>query len=116
MTDQRKAHPIRDLLGFFDQEYQRVVGSRYPVNGGKDSKLIQGLREMYTDDEIKAFMVGFFEIEDDFIQNSGYALGVFRGCLPKVIQFVKRGQQQPKKVPTNLQGIQTWMSKRAAGE
>lgn len=105
------------LVAFWHQLYKENVGAAYFFQGGKDGKTIKDLRAVYSDDEIRSFMAGFFEIEDDFIQNSGYSLGAFRGTLPKVIQFVKRGQQQqPKKVPANLQGIQQWMSKRASGE
>lgn len=75
-------------------QYQEHVGTRYPFNGGKDAKILKELREIYSDEDLQIFMVAFFEIEDGFIEDSGYGLGVFRGCLPKVIQFVQR-QQQP---------------------
>lgn len=109
-------NPIKELLTFWDGLYTQHVGARYPFNAGRDSKWIKEWRAVYSDDELKTFMSAFFEIKDDFIQNSGYSLGVFRGCLPKVIQFVKRGQQQPaRKVPANLQGIAGWMAKKASG-
>jgi hypothetical protein len=105
------------LVRYWCDTYEQHVGAKYPFQGGKDGKTIKWLREMYEDDDIQQFMTGFFEIEDDFIQNSGYSLGVFRGTLPKVIQFVKRDKQQPKsKAPSNLRGIEQWMLKRASGE
>ena len=99
MTDRHEpaAHPIRDLLSFFDGLYAKHVGARYPVNGGKDAKIVQLLREVYSDEDIRIYMTAFFEIQDEFIEQSGYGLGVFRGCLPKVIAFAK-GQHVRKPV------------------
>lgn len=120
MTERREpaAHPIRDLLSFWDSCYQRHVGARYPFNGGRDSKLVKDLREIYPDDQIRTFMAAFFEMDDDFIVNSGHSLAVFRGCLPKVIAFLHKPRlsSQPQSLPKNLQGIQAWMQKRVAGE
>lgn len=116
MTDRREPaqHPVRDLLAYFDARYQERIGLKYAFKGGRDAKLIAELRETYTDDQLRTFMAAYFEIEDDFIEQSGHSLQVFRGCLPKVIQFVRKGTTKP--VPKNLQGIQAWMQKRALGE
>lgn len=86
-------NPIKELATFFDVQYQAHVGAHYPFNNGKDAKLLKELRAVYSDEDIKMYMSAFFEMDDDFIQNSGYGLGVFRGCLPKVIQSVKRSQR-----------------------
>lgn len=101
-----------DLIRFWCDRYKEHVGFAYPFAAGKDGKAIKDLRGMYSDDQLRTFMAAFFEIEDDFIQNSGYSLGVFRGCLPKVITFVARGPQRA--VPKNLQGLDEWMRKRQA--
>lgn len=88
-------NPIKELATFYDVRYQAHVGTRYPFNGGKDAKILKELREIYSDDDLHIYMVAFFEIEDGFIEDSGYGLGVFRGCLPKVIQYVRR-QGRPR--------------------
>jgi hypothetical protein len=90
---ERREHAIRDLMAFWEGLYTQHVGARYPFNAGRDSKWIKEWRAVYSDDDIRSFMSAFFELDDDFIQNSGYGLGVFRGCLPKVIQSVKRSQR-----------------------
>lgn len=113
MSDQRDPSPHKDLVRFWCDRYLQHVGIAYPFNGGKDGKLLKDLRGIYSDDQLRTFMAAFFEIEDDFIQNSGYSLGVFRGCLPKVIAYVGRGQR--RETPKNLVGIEQWISKRAAG-
>lgn len=90
MTDRRDTSSHNLLIRFWCDEYERRVGAKYPFQGGKDGKTIKWLLELYSEDDARTFMAAFFDLEDDFIQNSGYGLGVFRGCLPKVIQHVKR--------------------------
>jgi hypothetical protein len=80
----------RALLSIFDALYNSKTGARYPVNGGKDGKLLKDLRAIYSDEDIARYMQAFFAIEDDFIEQSGYSIGCFRGCLPKVIAFANR--------------------------
>jgi hypothetical protein len=116
MTDKRTptSHPIRELLTFWDTRYQEAHHHRYPFSGGKDSKMMKDLREFYSDEQIRSFMAAFFEMDDPFIEQSGHSLGVFRGCLPKVIQFIQRGPAQPKReTPKNLQGVEEWLRRKA---
>ena len=116
MTERRDSSEHNQLIRFWCDTYQERVGVRYPFNGGKDGATVKWLRSMYTDDEIRTFMVAFFDMEDEWIEDKGHSLGLLRSCLPKVIQFVRRGQQQvPKKAPANLTGIQAWMYKKATG-
>jgi hypothetical protein len=98
MTEKRTptSHPIRELLTFWDSRYQEAHHHRYPFSGGKDSKMMKDLREFYSDEQIRSFMAAFFEMEDPFIEQSGHSLGVFRGCLPKVIQHLQRGTAKAK--------------------
>lgn len=83
-------NPIKDLASFYDARYQERIGARYPFNNGKDAKILKDLRELYSDEDLHMFMTTFFQMEDGFIEESGYGLGVFRGCLPKVIQYVQQ--------------------------
>ena len=78
--------PHTEMIRFWCDTYQQRTGSKYPFAGGKDGATIKWLRSIYTDEEIRSYMTVFFEMDDDFIQQSGFALGVFRGCLPKVIR------------------------------
>lgn len=81
---------MNPLLSYFDHLYRDKVGAKYPTNGGKDGKLIKGLTDIYSAEDIERYMRAFFEIDDDFIQQSGYSIGCFRGCLPKIIAFANR--------------------------
>jgi hypothetical protein len=117
VTKRRSPSAHNAIARFWCDTYEQHTGAKYPFNGGKDGAAIKWLLSIYSEDEVRTFITGFFEIEDDFIEQTGRSMGVFRGCLPKIIQFVKKGQQQPaSKVPANLHGIQEWMRKRAAGE
>lgn len=116
MTERRDpaGHVIRDLLACFDTLYQAQSGRRYPFSGGRDAKMMKDLLNFYGEAEIRTFMAAFFEMDDPFIEQSGYSLQVFRGCLPKVIQYVDRGPAR-KATPAKLQGIEAWMRNRASG-
>lgn len=117
MDERRKDHPIRELLSHYDALYTARYGTRYPFNGGRDAKAMQGLREMYADDQIKALMDGYFAIEDDFIESTGHSLGAFRGCLPKVIQFLRGPKPKVRAVSKDVvEPMQAWLErKKAAG-
>jgi hypothetical protein len=96
MTDRRDPSPHNLLIRFWCDTYEAHAGAKYPFSGGKDGATIKWLLSLYTIDDVKSYMVAFFEIEDEFIEQSGYSLGVFRGCLPKIIQFVRKGPARPK--------------------
>lgn len=83
------------IVAFWCDTYAAHVGAKYPFNGGKDGKTIKWLRELYGDDDIKAYIVAFFDLDDEFIQQSGFGLGVFRGCLPKVIAATVQAKPKP---------------------
>ncbi len=102
MTDRREpvAHPIRDVLAYFDVTYQQYVGTRYPINRGKDSKLVKDLLAIYSEPQLRTFIAAFFEMDDPFIVDSGYSIGVFRGCLPKVIAAVNRATKRTQQGPS----------------
>ena len=93
MTERRetKPHAIKALLSFWDERYtQHTNGTKYPFNGGKDAKLMHDLRALYTDDELRRFIVAFFEMRDEFFEHAGHSIGAFRACLPKVIRYVEQ--------------------------
>lgn len=77
-------HVIKDLLTHFDDCYLARWGFKY-LFSGKDAKLMKDLLAVYSPEDIKAFMTAFFASHDEFIQGTGFSLGAFRACLPKVI-------------------------------
>ncbi len=92
-------HVIKEMLTTFDVLYKRKIGARYPINGGKDSKLVKDLLAMYSPMEIEAFMAAYFTMEDPFFREAGYSLGCFRACLPKVIRHCHEKLEKAKAAP-----------------
>jgi len=82
------------MIQFWCDAYVGRVGAKYPFHGGKDGSAIKWLREIYSDEDIRVYMTAFFEMDDPFFDESGFALSAFRGCLPKVIAYVQK--QKPK--------------------
>lgn len=91
MTD--SAHAA--LIAFWCDTYFEHVGVKYPFSGGKDGATVKWLRGLYSDEDIKGYMTAFFDSDDDFIQQSGFSLSVFRGCLPKMIALVAAAKPKP---------------------
>ncbi len=105
----------KPLLSYFDVLYQRKIGARYPVNGGKDGKLLKDLRAIYSDMEIEAFMAAFFLMDDPFFREAGYSLGCFRACLPKVIRHCHEKLARAKAAPISAVTVmadQSWRPDR----
>lgn len=82
-------HPIKQILSQFDQHYQRLTGLPYPVSG-KDAKLMADLLKVYGEDRLAQLVDHFFQMSDPFIAQAGWSVGVFRGCLPKVITSMQQ--------------------------
>jgi hypothetical protein len=117
VQDRRKvsAHPIRDLLSFYDMQYQKHLGDRAPINGAKDSAIIKKLMDTYPEDKIRLYLAAFFECPDPFIQQSGYTIGVFRACLGKIIQFAnKRGPVKSPLSEAVADPMRAWLEQKKA--
>ena len=95
MTDRRDPSPHNAIVRFWCDTFERHAGTRYPFAGGKDGKAIKDLRAIYSDDELRTFIAAFFEMDDPFIEQAGHSLGVFRGCLPKVIAHINASKPKP---------------------
>lgn len=93
-------HVIKSLLSHFDALYQARWGFKY-LFSGKDAKLMKDLLAVYAPEDIKLFMSAFFESHDEFIQNSGFSLSVFRACLPKVIASLQQSKPRVRRCQYN---------------
>ena len=110
-------HPIREFLGFYQERFEARFGGKPNLQGGKDAKLVQGLLQRYGDEALRHYLVAFLDSDDDFIQHSGYTLGVFSVCLNKVI--VQGGDgQMPRLMPrtqANLSALHRFVSNLQGG-
>ena len=98
------AHMIKQLLTRFDQHYQRLTGMPYPVCG-KDAKLMSDLVSVYGEERLGQLIDHFFAMTDPFIAQAGWSVGVFRGCLPKVIASMQRVSTQPRVMSDGAQTV-----------
>lgn len=108
------AHAIKALLSHYDAAFHQKFGFRYPINRGKDAALAKRLLGLYTPEQLQAWIDHFFEMDDAFIQQSGYSFGVFSACLGKVI--VMSTDQREKKRRQGSTWIQRVMKDREPRE
>jgi len=95
------------LFIYWDALYGRKMsGAKYPFTPGKDGKLLKDLRAIYSDTEIEAFMAAFFTMDDPFFRETGYSLGCFRSCLPKIIRHCHEKLAKAKAAP--LEDVVHW--------
>jgi hypothetical protein len=114
-----RTDPHAQLVQFWCSLYEHTTGEKYPFNGGRDGKILKDLRELYGDDKLRTLMSAFFEMADPFVEDTGHSLPLFRGCLTKVIAYLKR-QSQPQRSASKavVEPIQAWIDqrKKAANE
>jgi hypothetical protein len=78
-------HPgTNKVFNHFCLKYKEVFTKDYVANFGKDKKLIKDLLNIIKEDELIVLINRFFESDDDFIQKSGFTLGVFKSQINKL--------------------------------
>lgn len=82
-----KQPSVREFLKFFGELWKEKVGkgNTYVCNFGKDGKLIKALLKIYSYEELSVLAAKFFDSEDEFIQRSGYTIGVFYSQISKLV-------------------------------
>lgn len=82
---EKKAHPIKACLSYFDTEHQRKFNAPATINGGKDSAIMKRLIETHGEDRVRGFIDEFFAIDDEWVRKCGYTVGVFAARVPGLI-------------------------------
>jgi hypothetical protein len=82
----------KDVLILYDNQFRQKFGAKAPI-GGKEAAIAKWLVSQYSQEQVGDWLKVFFDSPDPFIRQSGYSLGVFKACLPKVIAAASR--QQP---------------------
>lgn len=104
----------RSLVAYFCQCYKNKFRADYIPEWGKDAKLLKGLAEITGRYELIKLIDLYFEVDDNFIANSGHTIGIFKTQINKLLQ-IKRGNIVPaKKAKTNadLRKIELMISDR----
>lgn len=89
---------LKSLIDHHFQNYQRKFGKKYVVSGKKDADLLKKLLNNLSEEEIKKLNDVFFESDDEFVQKSGYTIGVFYSQINK-LQISRSGRKEPKSWP-----------------
>lgn len=108
----------REVLIRYGQCFRQHHGDwPAPINWPKDMKLAKSLLESYTPQQLTKLVEHFFEIDDAFIQQSGYTFGVFKACIGKVLVSYQRqarlnviANQQKEQIEREAQQRQEWWS------
>lgn len=108
-------HPIREFLGFYQERFEARFGGKPNVQGGKDAKLVQGLLRRYGGEVLRRYLLAFLESDDEFIQRSGYTLGVFSVCLNKVIVQGGNGPRLMPRTQANIAALRRFVSNLQGG-
>jgi phage replication O-like protein O len=77
--------PTTLIQNFFYSEYQTKLGEPYVPNWGKDGAIFKDLLKTIPEDKIKELIRTYFILEDPFIVNAGYTVGVFKSQINKLL-------------------------------
>jgi hypothetical protein len=76
---------VAEFLKFFGTKFQEKFGQTYTANFGKDGNLIKGLLKIHSPERLKELAERFFNSKDEFIQRSGFTIGVFNSQANKLV-------------------------------
>lgn len=77
--------PVKIAIDYYYQKFRAKFGEKPVIDGGKDGALMKKLVETFGETRLKELIDLFFEIDDEFIRNSGYTIGVFKSQINKLI-------------------------------
>lgn len=89
----------RAFLTYFGDLWTQKVGNgkTYPCAFGKEGEIIKDLLKIYSFEELSALARRFFELDDDWLRDKGYTIGIFKTQLPKLIAGKKGKKSQYEK-------------------
>ena len=76
--------PLNTIAGFFYQEYEKAFGEKYVASFSKDGALLKEILTVLPETRVKELIVSFFQSKDEFIQKTGYTVGVFKSQINKL--------------------------------
>lgn len=87
-TDVSRTNPqVKTFLKFWGDLWSKEVGRGkvYPCAFGKEGKIVKELLKIYSLEDIQTYTENFFRSDDEFVRHSGYTIGAFKFCLPRLI-------------------------------
>ena len=80
---------LKDLINAFKSLFNKQFNEELNINYAKDTVLLKRLLKTYGKQKTIILMERFFEIEDDFIERSGYTIGVFYSVVNRLLTYQK---------------------------
>ena len=103
----KKPNPdIKIFIDWYSDWFLSVFDEKPLIEGGKDGTIVRRLLGTYGLEKLKGLAEAFFESDDEFIQKTGYTIGVFSKVINKLL-INKRGLS--KKVPKGWQAIKNYL-------
>jgi len=75
---------IKLFLDWWVNRYEKLHGTPYHLNGGKDGKITQRLLETYQLEHLTEMAETFLQMDDPFIEKAGRTVGVFNSMANKL--------------------------------
>lgn len=108
-----------EAMNSYHDAFFAKFGEKPLIRGGKDGKLLKEIVGLYGIEKTKNLLREFFDSEDEFIQQTGYTIGVFYGQVNKLL-IVLSGKKPVQKSKTsgseNRNQILRLMSKDGPGQ
>jgi len=93
--------PHKQVIEHYHNKFLSIFGEKPLIDGGKDGNIIKKLLQNCSADRLIELLDKFFELDDPFIRESGYTIGVFKTQINKLKTVgVNRNQtntQQPNR-------------------
>lgn len=102
-----KPHPIRDLLGFYQQRYTQVFGAKPVIAGDRDSGILARLLRQADETALRAALDAMFS--DEWAVSQGCAITLFSSQINRFL-----GKSRAPKPPAAGTEVRTQPSKSAA--
>jgi hypothetical protein len=84
--EERKDHPIKAIMRYFDVAHQRKFdGNVATFQGGKDSSIVKRLIAQHGEDKLRSLIDEFFIDEDEWLARTGYTISNFSTRIPGMI-------------------------------
>lgn len=102
--------PTKEILSYFYSKYEEVFKKKYVASFGKDGKLFKDLLKVIPIENLKKLINAYFLLTDDFVEKTGYSIGVFKTRINS-LQIDKRTLLMSEKGIKSTIALKGWLEK-----
>ena len=85
LAKKKTPSPVKVAIDYYHDKFKSRFGEKPIISGKKDGNLIKQVVSKYGIKKTKELLDKFFEVDDKFIQQSGYTIGVFYTQVNKLL-------------------------------